>query len=94
MGGHGRKTINHSTRRAVLKKKGVREGDSGVARSRRASTREIQLPLNKLIHCRRPLQPVQSRSYPLFLLLGATLDTFSLSFSPFTDFFCSLFYSP
>jgi len=25
-----------------------------VARSRRASTREIQLPLNKLIHCERP----------------------------------------
>lgn len=66
----------------VLKKKGHRrgrrEGVDGVG-SRRASSREIQLPLNKLIHCRRPsatFSMKQRSNNPLFLPSLEPLDTF------------------
>lgn len=68
----------------VLKKKGHRRGRreevDGVG-SRRASSREIQLPLNKLIHCRRPsatFSMKQRSNNPLFLPWShSTLSTVS-----------------
>lgn len=68
----------------VLKKKGHGgrgRGLDGVGGSRRASSREIQLPLNKLIHCRRPSATfsVEQRSNnPLLLPSSEPLDTFHL----------------
>lgn len=65
------------------------EGTSGVdgVGSRRASSREIQLPLNKLIHCRRPsATSVDARSNnPLFpppWRSHSTLSSVSFLFSP------------
>lgn len=60
----------------VLKKKGHRgRGFDGVG-SRRASSREIQLPLNKLIHCSRPSATFsvgqRSNNPPFPPFLGAT----------------------